>query len=69
MVQKYFISYAAYSCHSNNIDFFNDIIVINEDIDIDMKLLEDIQESLKNKLNENCDQVYYVTQIINLVKM
>ncbi len=63
--QKYFISYVAYSKikQESNMDVFNDIIYIKEPITF--KLLEEIQSSLVNKLNEGTkNNPYYATQII-----
>lgn len=67
---KYFISYAAYSNKNVEvkIDFFNDIIYINEDITTD--LINKIQYSLIDKLNEGSNfNSYFATQIINIIRL
>lgn len=66
MEQKYFISYIAYN--DNEYVILNDIIYINEEIT--SELLEQIQESLINRLNkEELQYPYNQAQIINLVKI
>jgi hypothetical protein len=66
METKYFISYVAYT--KSGYDFFNDIIYLGEDIT--NKLLEEIQSSLVNKLNNNTEnKPYYTTQIIFINKI
>jgi len=67
MEQKYFIAYAAYG--DENPDLFNTIIYIDEEITSD--LIEKIQESLVERLNEgtNLKYKYYATQIVNIVKI
>jgi phenylalanyl-tRNA synthetase alpha subunit len=70
--QKYFIAYVAYRNDCDNKtskDFFNDIVYIDEEITSD--LLDKIQDSLLNKANNYAQShnVYYATQIINIVKL
>jgi hypothetical protein len=62
---KYFLSYAAYSA-DNVKDFFNDIVYIDEEID--MKLIESIQDSLLNKMNDG-KITYFAVQIISINKI
>jgi hypothetical protein len=65
--QKYFISYTAYS-ENNNINFFNDIIYIDESIT--SELLEKVEQSFKERLNEKAKiSKYYAIQIVNIVKI
>lgn len=65
--QKYFISYVAYLKGGKDA-FLNDIVIIDEEIN--SELLEKIQESLVNKVNEETENnPYFATQIINIVKL
>jgi len=65
--QKYFISYVGY-IEGGGDTFLNDIIFIDEEIT--SELIQDIQDSLLNKLNEErLSNPYFATQIINIVKL
>jgi hypothetical protein len=65
--QKYFISYAVYLDGGRTV-FLNSIIYIDEEIT--SELIEKIQESLTERVNEACkNNPYYGAQIINIVKL
>ena len=65
MKQKYFIAYAAYSY--SGMDLFNTIIHTDEEIT--SGLIDKIQKSLVEQLEENIKSKYYATQIINISKI
>lgn len=66
MEKKYFISYVAYLKNYNKFDMFNDIIHTAEEITSD--LINRIQISLVDRLNENTENnPYETTQIINFI--
>ena len=66
--ERYFISYSAYPTDGTGFDTFNDIIIVDEPITMD--IIETIQEDLVKRLNDfNKKDTYYVAQIITINKI